>query len=82
MDQSHHTLSGPFAHEYVYIQGYLAYGPLITYQGGGEGVRAEEFGKDPMVSFFLSFFFPFFFFFFFFFLQHLKRGNTKANPHE
>ena len=42
----------------------------------GEGVRAEEFGKDPMVSFFL------FSFFFFFFSQHLKRGNTKANPHE
>ena len=41
----------------------------------GEGVRAEDFGKDPMVSFFL-----FFFFFFFFFFTTFEKGEYKSQP--
>ena len=37
----------------------------------GEGVRAEEFGKDPMVSFFL------FSFFFFFFFHNIWKGGIQ-----
>ena len=42
----------------------------------GEGVRAEDFGKDPMVSFFLFSFF----FFFFFFLTTFEKGEYKSQP--
>ena len=41
----------------------------------GEGVRAEDFGKDPMVSFFL-----FSFFFFFFSCTTFEKGEYKSQP--